>query len=151
MLLKTESPSVRHLSATSFASFCECRISSWEHSFIVARHFVLCHVMASLLVCSYWLTVKPVILVLCFTGICVVVLEAIVSDNNYKQPVSFFNRNLVSRWELRVAKGRWSVLQHDPRVELIRRIKGAVSPIVPSALICSSRHFTFHKKYVCFE
>ena len=25
-----------------------------------------------------------------------------------------------------------------------------VSPIVPSAPKCSSRHFTFHRKYVCF-
>ena len=30
-------------------------------------------------------------------------------------------------------------------------VKGAVSPIVPSAPKCSSRHFIFHRKYVCFE
>ena len=29
--------------------------------------------------------------------------------------------------------------------------KGAVSPIVPSVPKCSSRHFSFHRKYVCFE
>ena len=30
-------------------------------------------------------------------------------------------------------------------------IKGVVSPIVPSVPKCSSRHFTFYRKYVCFE
>ena len=30
-------------------------------------------------------------------------------------------------------------------------IKGTVSPIIPNALKCFNRHFTFHRKYVCFE
>ena len=29
--------------------------------------------------------------------------------------------------------------------------KRAVSPIIPSTPKCSSRHFTFHRKYICFE
>ena len=29
--------------------------------------------------------------------------------------------------------------------------QGAVSPIIPSAPKCSSRHFNFHRKCVCFE
>ena len=30
-------------------------------------------------------------------------------------------------------------------------IKGAVSSIIPSTPKCSSRHFIFHRKGVCFE
>ena len=30
-------------------------------------------------------------------------------------------------------------------------VKGAVTPIIPSAPKCSSRHFIFHQKCVCFE
>ena len=33
----------------------------------------------------------------------------------------------------------------------LENIKGAVSPIIPSAPKCSSCHFIFHRKYVCFE
>ena len=30
-------------------------------------------------------------------------------------------------------------------------LKGAALPIIPSAPKCSSRYFTFHRKYVCYE